>query len=61
MDATCARVIGLDPGKMRYLSVASRFLGVTDDARIEHRGESPRRYATRFDLVPALDYLRAAM
>ena len=59
VDATCARVIGLDPVKLRYLDVASRFLGVTDAARIEHRGEAPARYATRFDVVPALEHLRA--
>ncbi len=60
VDATCARVIGLDPGKIDYLKRASRFLGITDAGRIDHRGELPSRYATRFDLVPELEYLRAA-
>ena len=59
VDATCARVIGLDPGKLSYLESASRFLGVLDESRIVHRGESPSRYATRFDLVPALRHLWA--
>ena len=59
VDATCARVIGLDPAKIDYLRSASRFLGVIDAARINHRGESPSRYATRFDVVPALEHLRA--
>lgn len=59
VDATCARVIGLDPGRVDYLAAASRFLGITDPARIEYRGESPERYRTRFELVPTLEHLRA--
>jgi uncharacterized protein (DUF362 family) len=58
VDATCARVIGLDPEKIEYLKPAARFLGVIDAARIEHRGEPPARYATQFDVVPALESLR---
>jgi uncharacterized protein (DUF362 family) len=58
VDATCARVIGLDPEKIEYLKPAARFLGVIDAARIEHRGEMPARYATQFDVVPALESLR---
>jgi uncharacterized protein (DUF362 family) len=60
VDATCARVIGLDPAKIDYLRAASRFLGVSDSARIDHRGESPRRYATQFDIVDDLKHLRLA-
>jgi uncharacterized protein (DUF362 family) len=58
VDATCARVIGLDPDKIEYLKPAAEFLGIIDAARIEHRGESPDRYVTRFDVVPALEHLR---
>ena len=58
VDATCARVIGLDPDKIEYLQPAAEFLGVVDASRIEHRGEPPDRYATRFDVVPALEHLR---
>jgi uncharacterized protein (DUF362 family) len=58
VDATCARIIGLDPDKIDYLKPAAKFLGVTDASRIEHRGEAPTRYATRFDVVPALQHLR---
>ena len=60
VDATCARVIGLDPEKMAYLNPASHFLGVIDDTRIEQRGERPARYASRFDIIPDLQHLRAA-
>jgi uncharacterized protein (DUF362 family) len=58
VDATCARVIGLDPAKMDYLQQASAFLGVIDEARISHRGEPPSRYATRFEVVRDLEHLR---
>jgi uncharacterized protein (DUF362 family) len=58
VDATCARIIGLDPAKMDYLQQASAFLGIIDDARISHRGERPSRYATRFDVVRDLEHLR---
>ena len=58
VDATCARIIGLDPEKMDYLKGASDFLGVIDDRRIVHRGESPSRYATRFDVIHDLEHLR---
>ena len=60
VDATCARIIGLDPDKMPYLKEASAFLGVSDEAQIVHRGELPRRYATRFDVVHTLEHLRAS-
>jgi uncharacterized protein (DUF362 family) len=50
VDATCARIIGLDPFKMPYLSTAGRFLGNLDVRRIQQRGEPVSRYATAFDL-----------
>ena len=59
VDATCARVIGLDPQKIDYLRWAGHFLGLTDPERIDQRGESPLRYATRFDVLPSLEHLRA--
>ena len=51
VDATCARIIGLDPAKIGYLSEASKFLGHIDDARIDQRGENAARYRTRFDVL----------
>ena len=58
VDATCARIIGLDPVKIGYLKTAGQFLGYIDDAHIEQRGEAPARYATRFDVIHDLEYLR---
>jgi uncharacterized protein (DUF362 family) len=58
VDATCARIIGLNPEKLSYLEFASRFLGVIDDGRIDHRGETLSRYASPFEVVPTLEHLR---
>jgi uncharacterized protein (DUF362 family) len=58
VDATCARIMGLDPDKILYLRVASRFLGNLGLERIEQRAESPARYRTRFEVVDSLKYLR---
>ena len=58
VDSTCARIIGLDPSKIDYLRAGARYLGHLDESRIAHRGESPRRYATRLDVLPALAHLR---
>ena len=60
VDATCARIIGLDPWKIEYLSKADGHLGHIDDGKIEQRGEKPSRYATRFDVIKALEGLRLA-
>jgi uncharacterized protein (DUF362 family) len=54
VDATCARLVGFDPAKIPYLSVAGAFLGNLDAARIDHRGDSPERFATRFEVVQRL-------
>ena len=59
VDATCARIIGLDPSKMPYLSVASRFLGNVSDGRIDQRGENPGRYRTQFDVIEPIRRMRA--
>ncbi len=60
VDATCARIIGLDPTRLGYLEEASRFLGHIDDHLIDQLGESPDRFQTTFELLPHLRFLRAA-
>src|SRR6187402_538867 len=59
VDATCARIIGLAPEKIGYLLEADGRLGNMTDARIEHRGEQPSRYATTFAVIPQMERLRA--
>jgi uncharacterized protein (DUF362 family) len=50
VDATCARIMGLDPLKLPYLKAAGDFLGNIELARIEQRGEPLARYATSFEV-----------
>jgi uncharacterized protein (DUF362 family) len=58
VDATCARVIGLDPRKMPYLEQAGQFLGNIETRHIEHRGETPSRYEATFDVVDHFKSIR---
>lgn len=58
VDATCARIMGLDPLKIPYLSTASRFLGNVAEGKIVQRGENLGRFQTRFDIIDALKGLR---
>jgi uncharacterized protein (DUF362 family) len=59
MDATCARVIGLDPAKMAYISVAGEFMGNVELGRIEQRAERLDRYQAQFDVIEPIRRLRA--
>ncbi|MEO8484410.1 MAG: DUF362 domain-containing protein, partial [Acidobacteriota bacterium] len=60
VDATCARTIGLDPARIRYLADASAFLGNLASSRIEHRGEPLSRYQTRFRVLEQFEDLQLA-
>ena len=43
VDATCCRIMGIDPAQIEYLKMAADRLGVVDEGRIEQRGDSARR------------------
>ena len=58
VDATCSRIIGLDPARLMYMGEAGRYLGNLDPGRITQRGESPGRYATQFEVV---DWFKPAL
>jgi uncharacterized protein (DUF362 family) len=58
LDATCARIIGIDPMKIACLSEGGRYLGNVAERRIVHRGEDPARYATTFDLIDPMKPIR---
>jgi uncharacterized protein (DUF362 family) len=58
VDATCARLIGFDPGRIDYLSKASEYLGNIDEKRIEQRGERLQRYQTAFASLEAFNERR---
>jgi uncharacterized protein (DUF362 family) len=59
VDATCARAIGIEPGRLGYLADASRFLGNLDERRIQHRGERPDRFRFQFELIESKKDLRS--
>jgi uncharacterized protein (DUF362 family) len=48
VDATCCRVMGIDPSKIEYLKLAADQQGVIEEARIEQRGEAIRDVRTDF-------------
>lgn len=54
VDATCARVMGIDPARVGYLAEAAQFLGHLAESRIDMPGEPLARFATRFDLPPSV-------
>ncbi|MGH9387171.1 MAG: DUF362 domain-containing protein, partial [Vicinamibacterales bacterium] len=60
VDATCARIMGLDPEKMNYLRVASEYLGNLAESRIDQIAESPARYQTRFEMLEHFRELQLA-
>lgn len=62
VDATIARIMGLDPSKIEYLALARRRLGEINDAYIEQRGEDWQSLRSPFEILdrPHLQKLRAA-
>lgn len=58
VDATSCRIMGIDPEKVEYLRMASNNLGVTEEARIEQRGEAIRAVQTNFELIDAFKEYR---
>ncbi|HEV7224692.1 MAG TPA: DUF362 domain-containing protein [Pirellulales bacterium] len=62
VDATCARIIGLDPARVNYLQLSADRIGPIADGRIAQRGEDWRRVASPFVLLdrPELQRLRLA-
>jgi len=56
VDATCARIMGINPEKIPYLKHASRSLGAIKESNIEQRGEkvvSVRKVFKLLDYIPA--------
>ncbi|MFN0103410.1 MAG: DUF362 domain-containing protein [Bryobacteraceae bacterium] len=57
VDATCCRLMGIDPTKVEYLQLAAD-LGATDATKIDHRGENPVSIRQDFDLIQDFLHLR---
>lgn len=61
VDATCARVMGIDPQKIRYLSAASGWLGPIREKNIRQVGETIKSVRTNFALeekIPSHNNIR---
>jgi uncharacterized protein (DUF362 family) len=52
VDATCCRIMGIDPHRVRYLSLSGR--GQTIEANVPQIGEPIRSVRTRFQVIPQL-------
>ena len=57
VDATCCRIMGVDPARVEYLRRASEF-GHVEPARIEQRGETIASTHTEYSLLPQFHQLR---
>lgn len=58
VDATCSRIMNLDPRHIPYLREADSFLGNMDEAHIAQRGEQIDRFATTFDVIDTFQSMR---
>ena len=58
VDATAARLMGVEPDRVWYLLQANRFLGNTDGDRIEQRGENLEPYVQEYRLIESMQRLR---
>jgi uncharacterized protein (DUF362 family) len=57
-DATCARLMGLDPDKITHIRTGAEFLGNSSDVKIDQLGEPIYLPETPFWMVPEFQYLR---
>jgi uncharacterized protein (DUF362 family) len=57
-DATCARLMGLEPGGIPHIRETAKFLGNSSPAMIEQLAEAVQIPETPFHVVPEFEYLR---
>jgi uncharacterized protein (DUF362 family) len=60
VDATCCRVMGLRPERIKYLASAGTMLGHINVDKIQQVGESVEAVKARFALLPEFNRLREA-
>ena len=56
VDATCSRIMGINPEKISYLKQASGRIGAIKESNIKQRGENIASVKKQFQL---LDYIPA--
>jgi uncharacterized protein (DUF362 family) len=60
VDATAARLMNIDPLKVRYLAEAGRFLGNVMEERIDQRGEAIAAHAQDYAVLDNFAHLKSA-
>jgi uncharacterized protein (DUF362 family) len=60
VDATCARAIGIEPDRLRYLATAGGLLGNAREDRIRQIAEPPSRFRYEFAMSPSMEGLRSS-
>jgi uncharacterized protein (DUF362 family) len=58
VDATCARLMRIDPSKVSYLAQAGEFLGHVEEPKIEQVGEAVAALSRDFKVLPRFDALK---
>jgi uncharacterized protein (DUF362 family) len=58
VDSTCARLAGLRPEQIKYLSMASEFLGNLEESTIEQMGEPINSCRQSFKVIENFDHLK---
>ena len=59
-DATCARLMGLDPTRITHIRIGAQFLGNASTEKIDQVAEAVCAPASPFDVVPEFQHLRLA-
>ena len=54
VDATCCRIMGIDPYKVSYLEKSDNWLGPIGEGSIEQRGEAIASVRTNFELIDTI-------
>ncbi len=54
VDATCCRIMGIDPERIGYLKASNQWLGPIDDSRIAQHGETWQSVQHPFALIPEI-------
>ena len=60
VDATGARLMGLEPARIPYIQQASAFLGNAEEDRIEQIAEGLVEHAQDYAVIPSFEHLRPA-
>lgn len=57
-DATCARLMGLDPTRITHIRISAQFLGNVSTERIDQLADAVCAPSNPFDAVPEFQHLR---